>query len=113
MRDVRAASGSCSLFCVLFAVVVAACSSAGSRSAASTTNVPTSLATEHVVSLSLATASELAWRRAAAERCKADPTITAVRVTPVAVTPTTSDPNAFPALRVVQYRCRELLAAHP
>jgi hypothetical protein len=76
--------------------------------------VPTSLARQHVVSLSLVYESEPAWRRAATERCKADPTVTAVRVTPVGVTPTSRDPNALPALRFWSvYRCRDLLAKEP
>jgi hypothetical protein len=105
------AAAVCSVFCVLCAFAVAACSGGGSRSTASTTNVPTSRAKQHVVSLSLANATELAWRRAAVERCKADPMVTAVVVTSVVVTPTSSDAHSVKALQFgAEYRCSDLLA---
>jgi hypothetical protein len=118
MRSVRAGSGGCGVFCVLFAVVVAACSGAGSRSTASTTNVPTSLAKQHLVSLSLPWAEasgkpltdETRWMNAmrdgAAERCKADPTVTAVAVTSTLVYPGPWPP--YRVIRRVEFRCNAL-----
>jgi hypothetical protein len=118
MRSVRAGLGSVGVFCVLCSFAVAACSGGVSRSTASTTNVPTSLAKQHLVSLSVPWADAsgkpltdetrrmTAMRDGAAERCKADPTVTAVVVTSTLVYPGPWPP--YRVIRRVEFRCNPL-----